>query len=227
MLGLPQQVRGDPHRVGAVVRDDGDLGGPGQQVDADPAEELSFRLGDVRVPRADQHVDRRLTEQPEGHRAERLDATEREHPVGARQVGAVQHGGVRAVLTGRGSAGEDRGDAGRLGHVHRHEGAGEEGEPAGGQVGADAGDGNVALTARDAGSHLDLEVRQVLALRCGETVGALVAHLQRGTDVRGKRVPRLLQLGGLDLQVAGPAVQLLGVAAYRVHALALDLAEHL
>ncbi|MGX1402494.1 hypothetical protein RKD40_000107 [Streptomyces ambofaciens] len=227
MLGLTQQVGRHPHRVGAVVGDDRDLGGAGQQVDADPAEQLPLGLRDERVARADQHVHRSLTQQTEGHGAERLHAAEGEHPVGAGQVGAVQHRGVGAVLARRRRARHHRGHTGRLGDVDRHERAGEQREPAGRKVGPDAGDRHVPLAALHAGGELDLEVRQVLTLGGGEPVGALVAHLQGGADVRGQGVPRLLQLVAGDLQPAGPAVQLLGVGAHRVHALVLDFREHL
>ena len=58
MLGLAEQVGGAHLGVGGLVGDDQDLGRAGQQVDADPPEELALGLGDIGVARADEHVDR-------------------------------------------------------------------------------------------------------------------------------------------------------------------------
>ena len=196
MFGLTEQVGGHPLRVGGLVGEHRDLGGAGEQVDADPAEQLPLGLGDEGVARTDEHVDRRLAEQPERHGAERLHAADGEHPVGAGQVGAVEHGRVRAVLARRRGAREDGRDAGGLGDADGHERARQQREAAGGQVGADAADRDVLHAAGDAGREVDLEVGQVRALRGREAVGALVAELERVADVGGQRVAALAQVGG-------------------------------
>ena len=49
MLGLAEEVGGDHLDVRGVVGDHQDLGRPGEEVDADAAEELALRLGDVGV----------------------------------------------------------------------------------------------------------------------------------------------------------------------------------
>ena len=64
MLGLGQQVDRDDERVGVLVGDDEDLGGPGEQVDADLAEQLALGLGDVGVARAGDQVDRPMVSVP-------------------------------------------------------------------------------------------------------------------------------------------------------------------
>src|SRR4051794_35848231 len=46
--------------LGVVVGDHGDLGRPGQQVDADAAEQLALRFRHIGVPGADDHVARRF-----------------------------------------------------------------------------------------------------------------------------------------------------------------------
>ena len=58
MLGLPQQVGGAHLRVRGVVGDDQRLGGTGQQIDTDTAEQLPLGFGDERVAGPDQHVHR-------------------------------------------------------------------------------------------------------------------------------------------------------------------------
>ena len=77
MLGLGQQVRCDELGIGSLVGEHGDLGGAGEQIDPDPAEQLAFGLGHERVARTDDHVDG-LPALPsaERHRRQRLHAPE-------------------------------------------------------------------------------------------------------------------------------------------------------
>ena len=58
VLGLADQVGGDVRRVGGVVGEDRDLGGPGLGVDADLRTADPLGGGDVDVARAGDHVDR-------------------------------------------------------------------------------------------------------------------------------------------------------------------------
>ena len=56
VLGLAEQVGGDRSRGRRqLVGDHQDLGGAGEQIDSDLSEELALGLGDVGVPRSDQH----------------------------------------------------------------------------------------------------------------------------------------------------------------------------
>jgi 3-oxoacyl-[acyl-carrier protein] reductase len=57
VLSLGQQVDRDDERVRLLVGDYQDFGGAREQVDADLPEQLPFRLGHIRVPRAGQDVD--------------------------------------------------------------------------------------------------------------------------------------------------------------------------
>ena len=85
MLGLADQVGGDELRGSAQSSAiDQDLGRPGEQVDADLAEELALGLGDVGVARPDEHVDALDRLGPERERGDRLDAAEDADLVGAR-----------------------------------------------------------------------------------------------------------------------------------------------
>lgn len=56
VLGLADQVGGDVHRVGGVVGEDRDLGGPGLGVDADLAGEVALGGGDPDVAGPGDHV---------------------------------------------------------------------------------------------------------------------------------------------------------------------------
>ena len=57
VLGLGDQVRRDVHRIGRVVGEHGDLGGPGLGVDPDQAAQQPLGRGEVGVARAGDHVD--------------------------------------------------------------------------------------------------------------------------------------------------------------------------
>ena len=58
VLGLREQVGRDPRGVDGVVGDDRDLRRAGEPSIADDGRDLALGLGDVRVARADDHVDR-------------------------------------------------------------------------------------------------------------------------------------------------------------------------
>ncbi len=77
VFGLGQEIDRDPRRIDGVVRDDRDLGGARDPVDADDAEHLSFGLGDERVAGPDDDVDRPQGTGAERHRRDRLRATDR------------------------------------------------------------------------------------------------------------------------------------------------------
>ena len=77
VLGLADEVGGDDRRIGAVVGDHRDLGRPGEDVDADLAEQHPLGLGDELVAGPDDDVGRLAGEQAERHRGDRLHAAER------------------------------------------------------------------------------------------------------------------------------------------------------
>ena len=58
VLGLPDKVGGHDGRIGRVVRDDGDLRGPGKHVDANLSVERTLGFGHELVARADDDVGR-------------------------------------------------------------------------------------------------------------------------------------------------------------------------
>ena len=85
VLRLREKVRRDPVRARRVVRDDHHLGGPGEKVDTDVAVHELFRLGDVLIARADDHVHPGHARGPVGHRGDCLSAADGEHTVDATQ----------------------------------------------------------------------------------------------------------------------------------------------
>ena len=228
MLGLREQVGGHHRGAGGLVGDHRDLGRAGQHVDADLAVELPLRLGDEGVARPDDHVGGDAVQQPEGHRGQRLDPAEGEDPLGAGGARGVEDGRVRRAVVRRRGGRDDVGDARGPGDADGHEGAGQQREPAGRQVGADVADGHVLLAADDARHDLVLEVGQVRPLHAREPAGALGARVQGVAQVLRQRRGERADLVGRDLEVlaAGPAVQLLGVAAHRGQAVLLDVEQH-
>ena len=78
MLGLAQQIAGHQRRIGRVIGNDQDFGGPGQQVDAAAAEQLPFGLGHVLVARATEDIHRLDDAHAEGHHGQRRHAAQDE-----------------------------------------------------------------------------------------------------------------------------------------------------
>jgi hypothetical protein len=122
VLGLAQQIRRDHGRIPGVVGDDHHLGGAGQQVDANPAEELPLRLRDVHVPGPDDHVDRLRPLQTERQRGQRLDPADTEDLGGS---GGVHRPELRRIHPSRvpwRSGGRDTFYPRHLRGSHRHDG---------------------------------------------------------------------------------------------------------
>jgi hypothetical protein len=95
VLGLRQQVGGDHRRIAGLVGDDENLARPGELVDADGAEHLSLGLVDIGVAGPDDLVHRRDALRAIGHRRDRLRPADAEDAVGAGEVAAGDHRGMR------------------------------------------------------------------------------------------------------------------------------------
>ncbi len=108
MLGLGQQVDRDHERIGRVVGDDQDLGGPGEQVDAHFAVELPLGLGHVGIPGTGDQVDPFHKLGAERHRGHRLHAAEQVDLVRAGHAHG-RHRGGRYLAVDRRCAGDHRG----------------------------------------------------------------------------------------------------------------------
>ncbi len=128
MLGLADQVGGHVARVGGQVGEDGDLGGPGLGVDADPALEQPLGRDHVDVARPGDHVHRAAAglagTRAVGEHRDRLGAADRVDLLHAEQRARGQHGRVRqaAEVPLRRRGDRDPGHAGdlRRNHVHHH-----------------------------------------------------------------------------------------------------------
>ena len=172
MLGLAEQVGGADFAVHAVVGDDQRLGRPGQQVDADAAEQLPLGLRHIGVAGADDHVDRLDTLGAERHGGHRLHAAEHVDVVGAAEMHGGDDGRMRPALERR-RAGDDALHAGDLGGDDRHVRGGDHRIAAARHVAADRIHRDVAVAEHDAGQRLDFEVVHGVALLLRE-----VAHLR-------------------------------------------------
>ena len=121
MLGLAEQVSGDPVRIGGGIGDDEDFRRPGNRVDADPAEDLALGFGDPGVAGADNLVDRRQRACAERHGADGLRAADGVILVHAGLEGGVSDGVGELALRRRG----DHHDALHAGNpcrddIHQH-----------------------------------------------------------------------------------------------------------
>ncbi len=212
VLGLGEQVGGDPGRVVGGVGDDHDLGGAGQGVDADDAVEPALGGGDVGVAGADDLVHRPDRPGAEGQRRAGL------RPADAPDLGDAgfarrrQH--RRLQLAGRRDHGDavDAGDLGRH-RVHQH-GRGIGGPPAR-HIDPHRLQRRPAPAELDAGLVDEARVRRPLALvvaadaRGGE--GDRLAHLDRAGVDPGLDLAR----GDLELRLGQPhPVEALGVAQH-------------
>ena len=121
VLGLREQVGGDPVRVDHRLGDDHDLGGARDHVDADPAEHLPLGLGDVGVAGADDLVDRGDGGGAVGQRRHGLRAADPVDLVDAGDRGGGEHQRVDGPV-GRRDHHDDAADAGDAGRdrVHQH-----------------------------------------------------------------------------------------------------------
>ena len=202
------------------------LRGPGEEVDADTAEQLPLGLGHEGVARADQHVDGGDAVGPEGHGAHGLDAAEDMDLMGAAQMHGGNHrrGGLAAM---RRRHGHDPGHAGHRGGDHGHVGRGDQRVAPAGDVATSRSHRNVAVAEDHPRHHLHLDVRERRALRLGEAPHPRlgVADIVEGG---GRHAPD--QVGDLVFGEAKGgrvvAVEAAGEFAHRLVAAGLDIGEH-
>ena len=91
VLGLGQQVGGDPGRIVVAVGQHQDFRRPGDQVDADPAEDPTLGGRHIGIAGPDDLVHRRDRRRAVGQRADRLGAAEAVDLVDAGKLGGGQH----------------------------------------------------------------------------------------------------------------------------------------
>ena len=83
VLGLADEIGRDNGRVGASICDNCDLRWPGEDINADGAEQHALCLGDEFVAGTDEDIGRLAGKQAEGHRRNSLHAAEGHDDVGA------------------------------------------------------------------------------------------------------------------------------------------------
>ena len=98
MLGLRQEVGGDPVRIGVAVGEDQHLGRPGDHVDADLAEHQALGRRHIGVAGTDDLVDRRDRRGAVGERRHRLGAADAVDLVDAGERGGRQHQRVEPAV---------------------------------------------------------------------------------------------------------------------------------
>ena len=123
MLGLRQQIGGDPGGVAGAVGDDKHFRGAGDHVDADLAEHQPLGGGDIGVAGADDLRDRRDGRGAVGQRRHRLRAADAVDLRDAAEPGGRQHQRIE-LAAGRRHHHDHALDAGdlRRHRVHQHRG---------------------------------------------------------------------------------------------------------
>ena len=123
MLGLRQQIGGDPVGIAGLVGDDQHLGRPGDHVDADLAEHDALGGRHISVARPDDLGDRRDGRGAIGQGRDRLGAADAENLVDAGKLRRRQHQRIEFAARRRHHHRDPRhaGDLGRH-RVHQHRG---------------------------------------------------------------------------------------------------------
>ena len=174
MLGLAEQIGGADFAVDRIVGDNQRLGRPGEEIDADAAEQLPLGFGDIGVAGSDDHVDRRDGLGAERHGGNRLHAAKDENLVGAAEMHRRHDRGMRPAVKRR-RAGDDVLHPGDAGGDDRHMRRRHHRIAPARHVTADRIHRNVAVPEHHAGQRLDVEIAQRFLLLLGE-----VAHLRLG-----------------------------------------------
>ena len=215
VLGLPQQIGHHHLGIGRLVGDNQDLRRPGQQIDADAAEELPLGLGHIGVARPDQHIDARDGLGAQRHRRHRLDAADDIDLVGATQRHRRDGLGMGRPA-GRWRAGNDVPDAGHPGRDDAHMRRGHHGIAPARHVAPDAVDRNVPVPQCHARQGLHLHVPDRLALNLREVADLRLSEADVCDGLVGDRFHQPVDLGlGQPEALGRPAVEPLGQLAHR------------
>ena len=215
MLGLAEEIRRAELPVHRLVGDHQRLGGPCEQIDPHPAEELAFGLGDEHVPRADEHVHRVDGLGAEGHRADGLHPAETVDLVGAAKILRDHDGRVRLALVGW-RAGDDPLHARHVRGDHAHVGRSDHGVLAPRHIGADAVHRDVLVPEYDPGHRFTLHVAQRLFLYLREIADLGLCKLDVGPFPRAHPLVAGIDRGPAQPEfLRRPAVEPPGVLADR------------
>ena len=226
MLGLPQEIRRAELAVHRFVGDHERLGGPREEVDADPAEELALGLRDEHVPGPDEHVDGRDGLGAKRHRADRLHPAEAVDLVRSAKVLGNHDGGIRLPLVGR-RAGRDPLHPRDLRGHHAHVRGCDHRVLAARHVRADAVHRNVPMAEDDPRHRLVLDVAKGRLLDLGEVPDLGLRELDVG-PLPGA-YPLVAGVDGRPAQAKvgrRPAVEAYRVLANGRVATRLDVRQH-
>ena len=141
MFGLCQQICSHPDGIGLGIGNHEHLTRTGQKIDANAAKDLTLGLHDIGVSGTEEFGDSRDAFRSIGQGGDRLgsaDTIDFRRP--AEVEGGEKSGGHGAIGTG-GSDSDDFRDSRRLGEPAGHDGAGDQGGRASGDIEADAGKG--------------------------------------------------------------------------------------
>ena len=176
MLGLADEVGSNDFGIGVLVSEDQAVGGAGEHVDADAAEQDALGFGDELIARPDQNARGRNIEKSERHRGHALHAAHGENAVGAADVGGVEDRRMNADIGPRRRANRDVLAAGDLGSGYRHDGGGDMAVAAAGHIAAGSFDGDGFLACGQTRHDLDLDIGEGLLLGFGEFADIVVGE---------------------------------------------------
>ena len=206
MLGLGQQVGGDPVGPVLIVSDDDDFRRSGQGVDADDAIDPPLGSRHIGVAGADDLVHRRDGPGAVSQRGDGLSPSDPPDLGHARRLGRRQH---RRLQSPGGSDHGDAGHAGRRGRDRVHQNGGGIGRPPAGHIDPDRVQRRPTPPHLDPGLVDEAVVGRALTLviatdpRCGEGDGVSHVHgaLSRagGDLVRRHPKARLRQLHAIEI----------------------------
>ena len=210
MLGLAEQVGGDPRRVAGAVCQHENFRRACDHINADLTEHLPLCRGHVDIAGADDLIHGGDAFGAVGKGCHGLCAARFKNQINARNDGGGQNRGVHLAVPPRGGRHDDLPDARDLGGNDVHQHGGRVRRRAARHVDARALDGGVLLPQHDAGLVVDHKVFVQLLLM--EVADVLGGHLQR----RDELGIGLFQLGKgfLNFGLADPHVGQLGVVEF-------------
>ena len=210
MLGLAEQVGGDPRGVAGAVCQHENFRRACDHINADLAEHLPLCRGHVDIAGADDLIHGGDAFGAVGKGCHSLCAARFKNQINARNDGGGQNRGVHLAVPSRGGRHDDLPDARDLGGNDVHQHGGRVRRRAARHVDARALDGGVLLPQHDAGLVIDHKVFVQLLLM--EVADVLGGHLQR----RDELGIGLFQLGKgfLNFGLADPHVGQLGVVEF-------------
>ena len=210
MLGLAEQVGGDPRRVAGAVCQHENFRRACDHINADLTEHLPLCRGHVDIAGADDLIHGGDALGAVGEGCHGLCAARFKNQINARNDGGGQNRGVHLAVPSRGGRHDDLPDARDLGGNDVHQHGGRVRRRAARHVDARALDGGVLLPQHDAGLVVDHKVFvQLLFMEVADVLGG---HLQR----RDELGIGLFQLGKgfLNFGLTDPHVGQLGVVEF-------------